>query len=531
MQHVHTSVLVAGGGVTGLTTAAYLASRGVPTVLVERRPAPSPHPRARGFNPRAVEVLRAVGLEAAVAEASRGFDGHTLRARVRSLTGEELLRHDLPGGADLGGLTPCRWALLSQDRLEPLIRARAEELGADVRFGTELTTFEQEDDGVRAQVVHRVTGRVAEVRAHYLVAADGPRSRVRERLSIPVHGRWGLHHQLSIVFDADLAAPLRGRRFAICQVQNDVVDGLLVHDDTLRQGTLYVRFDPSAEGGMDAFTRQRCAELVRAAIGDPDLPLSIRDTQPWELSAVTAARFRDGRVFLAGDAAHVMPPVSGFGASTGIQDAQNLAWKLAAVVSGEAGARLLDSYEQERLAVAALTVDQCRRRVTNGTGFAAPQRGEGMLDDLTLTFGLRYRSGAVLDEGVDPDVSVYGPADLTGRPGTRLPHVWLRHLGRRISTLDLPAAGPVLLAGPDGDGWRTAAARNELPLVAFDGDTDPDGGWERRFRAAPGEAILLRPDGYVAWRAPAPDDAALATAAGAVRGRADAVPTSVGQRR
>ncbi|MEU9507200.1 FAD-dependent oxidoreductase [Micromonospora sp. NPDC048170] len=529
MQHSQTAVLVAGGGVTGLTTAAYLAARGVPTVLVERRPSPSPHPRARGFNPRAVEVLRAVGLEAAVTEASRGFDGHTLRARVRSLTGAEVLRHDLPGGADLVGLTPCRWALLSQDRLEPLIRARAEELGADVRFGTELTAFRQDDDGVTAQVTDRATGRVTEVRAAYLVAADGPRSIVRERLGIPVRGRWGLHHQLSIVFDADLETPLRGRRFAICQVRNDAVEGLLVHDDTLRQGTLYVRFDPTADGGVTAFTRERCAELVRAAIGDPELPLTIRDTQPWELSAVTAARFREGRVFLAGDAAHVMPPVSGFGASTGIQDAQNLAWKLAAVVSGEAGEALLDSYEQERLAVAALTVDQCRRRVTGGTGFAAPQRGEGILDDLTLTFGLRYRSSAVLDDGADPDVPAYGPAELTGRPGTRLPHVWLRHLGRRISTLDLPVDGPVLLTGPDGAGWRTAADEAGLPLVVLDAHTDPDGGWERRYRAAPGEAILLRPDGYVAWRSPAPDAVALATAADAVRGRTGAVPGRAGQ--
>ncbi|MEU4563508.1 FAD-dependent oxidoreductase [Actinoplanes sp. NPDC023936] len=520
MQTSQTAVLVVGGGVTGLTTAAYLAARGVPTVLAERRPSPSPHPRARGFNPRAMEVLRAVGLEETVAEAGRGFDGHTLRARVRSLTGAELLRHDLPGGAGLGELTPSRWALLSQDRLEPLIRARAEELGADVRFGTELTGFTQTGDGVTAQLTERATGRVTEVRAAYLVAADGPHSTVREQLGIPVRGRWGLHHQLSIVFDADLRAALGDRRFAICQVQNDVVEGLLVHDDTLRQGTLYVRFDPEADGGVAAFTPDRCAALVRAAIGDPDLPLTIRDTQPWELSAVVAQRFRDGRVFLAGDAVHVMPPVSGFGASTGIQDAQNLAWKLAAVVSGTAGEALLDSYEPERLAVAGLTVDQCRRRVTSGTGFAAPPRGEGILDDLALTFGLRYRSGAVLDDGADPDVPAYGVADLTGRPGTRLPHVWLLRAGRRVSTLDLPVDGPVLLTGPDGEGWRTAADKAELPLVVLDAGTDPDGGWEGRYRAAPAEAILLRPDGYVAWRAPEPDAAALSAAVDAVLGRA-----------
>ncbi|MEU0564575.1 FAD-dependent monooxygenase [Nonomuraea sp. NPDC005983] len=472
-----TEVLIVGGGVVGLSAAALLSWHGVSCRLVERRADLSIHPRARGFNPRAVELLRQIGLEPEVLKASEGFAGHTMRARVESLTGKELFRADLPTATDLDRLSPSPWALCSQDRLEPLLRAHAAKLGADLAFGVELTAFEQDADGVTATVRSRADGSTERIRATYLIGADGVRSRVRQRLGIALKGTPALLRQLSIVFKADLREHLGDRRFAICQVVNDTVEGLLVHDDTLTQGTLYIQYDPAKGQNSADYPWPRCEQLVRAAIGVPDLPVRILDTQSWELSALTATGYGEGRVFLAGDAVHVMPPVGGFGASTGIQDAHNLAWKLAYVLRGKAGVELLDSYEAERAPVAEFTVEQCLKRVTSGTGFGRPPADAGLVDDLTLTLGFRYTAG--------------DPSTPSGEPGTRAPHVPLAD-GR--STLDLFGREMCLLAGA---GWRAAVPDVETHVM-----TEPE--WAARYGVSDDGAVLVRPDGIVAWRGNAP---------------------------
>ncbi|GAB3153510.1 FAD-dependent monooxygenase [Microbispora hainanensis] len=491
-----TAVLVVGGGVAGLSAAAFLAWHGVPCQVLERRSRLSAHPRARGFNPRAVELLRQIGLEPAVRKAGEGFADHTMRARVESLAGREVFRADLPTAGDLEGISPSSWALCSQDRLEPLIRSRAEDLGAVVRFGCEMESFSQDDDGVT--VTLRDGGRM---RARYLVAADGARSPMRKRLGIELKGTRALAHQLSIVFEADLRGPLGDRRFAICQVRNEQVDGLLVHDDTLRQGILYIQHpEPLPE-----YPEDRCVTLVRAAVGVPGLPVRILDRQSWELSALTATRYREGQVFLAGDAAHVMPPVGGFGASTGIQDAHNLAWKLAHVLRGVAGDALLDSYEAERGPVAELTVDQCLRRVRTHVGFGRPGGGDGLIDDLSLTFGYRYPAGALVEP--DPRAPhVVDPKTNGAEIGVRAPHLELHPGGR--STLDLFGRGFTLMAGPAGRSWVVAAGRVAADLgvdIAAHLMTDDlvaagAAEWCRRHGVGAGGAVLIRPDGIVGWR-------------------------------
>ncbi|MCG5218871.1 FAD-dependent monooxygenase [Streptosporangium soli] len=497
------TVLVAGGGLVGLSTAAFLAWHGVDCLVVERRKSAALHPRARGFNPRAVELLRSIGMEQEVRAAAAGFADHTMRARLESLAGAEFARSDLPTAA-LGELSPSSWALCSQDRLEPLIRARAEKLGAEVRFGQELRSLTQDADGVTG-VVRGADGE-RRIRAHYLVAADGANSMVRRALGIGVDGTRGLNHQLSILFEADLAEALRGRRFAICQIDNPAVRGLLVHDDTLRRGTLYVECGSSAED-IAKYTAHHCAKLVEAAIGSPGLPIRVLGAEAWELSALTAEAYAAGRVFLAGDAAHVMPPVSGFGASTGLQDAHNLAWKLAYTIRGIAGPGLLDSYQAERAPVGALTVRQCRLRVTTRTGFGPPGKVPGLIGDLALTFGSRYRSDVLTGAGF-PGEEALAPPDLAGQPGTRAPHLPVTLGDREMSVLDLFGAGFTLLTDASGEAWLRAARQVgtqlslELDAYAVGGPevADPTGSWASRYRTRPGEAVLVRPDGVVSWR-------------------------------
>lgn len=517
MTEETTPVLIVGGGLVGLSASLFLSWHGVDSVLVERRPGTSVHPRAWGWYPRTLELLRTVGIERDVLEESAGFVGHTLNAKVESLRGRELSVSTIPDAEDVSDVSPVgRIVSLSQDRLEPIVLRRAVELGADVRFGHTLVDLAPDADGVTAVVRDAGSG-TRRVRARYAVAADGGHSPVRERLGIARRGRGSLRHQVSILFRAELDGPLNGRRFAICQVENPEVEGILGHDDSLRQGTLILTYHPEAGEAVEDFTEDRCIALVRSAIGDPDLDVEIRSVLPWEMAALTAERFAAGRVFLVGDAAHVIPPVGGYGANTGIQDAHNLAWKLAAVLSGAAGPGLLDTYEAERLPVARSVVEQAGLRLAVRAGFATEEQKAATADTLAVTSGYRYRSDSITPEpgaGDDGAPDVVHPRELTGRPGTRGPHLVVRRSGLRISVLDLFGTRPVLLTGPDGERWCTAgcelARGGGLGLDVYRAGadfTEIDRSWHEAYGVGPAGAVLVRPDGFVSWRSPGgPDD-------------------------
>jgi putative polyketide hydroxylase len=413
----------------------------------------------------------------------------------------------MAGDDELAGVTPCRLLLLTQDRLEPLLRARAEHLGAELNFGTSLGSFTADDSGVTAELIAETTGALRSVRADYLVAADGPRSAVRETLGVARHGRGVLSRHVSIAFEADLAEVLRGRRFSVLHVQNDTVRGILVHDDTLREGTLIVGYDPERGESVDDFDDERCLELVRAAIGRPDVPVRIRSRFPWDMAEQTAAQYVHGRVLLAGDAAHVIPPTGGYGANTGIADAHNLAWKLAAVLSGAAGADLVHSYDRERRPVGDFAAAQGALQLAIRSGSATDDEKAAAWDAQAVTMGYRY--------GV-PDDLVADPRSRHGETGTRAPYVPVHIDGAQTSTLDLAGPGFVLFTGADGAAWchaADAAARAAgLGLVAYRVATepgpgllvDPDGAVAVAYRLPPDGAVLIRPDGFVGWRAESP---------------------------
>jgi hypothetical protein len=261
------------------------------------------------------------------------------------------------------------------------------------------------------------------------------------------------------------------------------------------------------------FTPEHCVRLVRQAVGVPDLAVSILGVSPWEASAIVADRYRDGPVFLAGDAAHEMPPTGGFGLNTGAQDVHNLAWKLAAVLRGGADPDLLDSYHAERqklaetITRAALANALSMGRNTRATTAVLPRRE--FLNEQGLIFGLTYTSSAVIPDGTPP-VTVADPTTEyapNARPGSRAPHVWLRRGEQRLSTIDLFRTNFTLLAGSDGTAWVEAARKvawpSWPPLLAYriGADlADPDGDWHTVYGVQRNGAVLVRPDGYVAWR-------------------------------
>jgi len=511
-----TEVLVVGGSLVGLAVSLFLAHHGTQPLLVERRPSTATHPRAWGFNPRTMEVLRSVGLqEAMLAAEEAGIpdvarDGGLVMAETLVAENCRWLHTSLP---DLSAISPNQWVFCGQDRVEPLLRRRAEELGSRHCFGTELVGFERAPDGVVATLREVSTGATRTVAARYLVAADGNRSGVRERLGIGAQGQGRLSHRLAINFRADLRPALRGRQIVICYVRNqEVPGGVIMPVDNANGWLLDVPFDPDAGETVDDYTDARCVCLARAAVGDPDLAVEPGERQPWLAGAAVAERFRDGAVLLAGDAAHVMPPTGAMGANTGIQDAHNLAWKLAAVLRGEAGDELLSTYDAERRPIAERTVAQAAARFAARSGpggppgAGGPPNGAALVDELTIWFGYRYRSAAVAAENVIAQWA--DPRHPTGAPGTRAPQLLLDSGGGRIPSLDLYGSAPVLLAGPGGDAWRDAARRAAgrlgaaLEVRQLGRDLgDPEGRWSSAHGVGRTGAVLVRPDGVIGWRA------------------------------
>jgi len=510
-------VLIVGGGITGLSCALFLAAHRVPCLLVERHPDLLGHPRARGITPRTMELYRQVGLEERIRAAAFAGPGFAwVPVRAETLNDDRYESPDEPHESDGAEASPCPFGPIDQDRLEALVRDHARHLGARLRFSTQLVGFEQDETGVTAELRDRTTGASERVRAEYLVAADGFHSPIRHRLGIPVDGPGRLFDTITAIVDADLRPALRGRRATIAYLRRPRPHTILMaHDDEGTRWVFGTGYDPSAEP-VESFTDERIAAMVREAAGLPDLEVRLRPQIPgtdlkvlaFPIGAHVARAYRAGRVFLIGDAAHVWPPTGGLGANAGIQDAHNLAWKLALVTDGLAGPGLLDSYEAERRPTGLMTMGQALARF--GTRMH-PGEAPEIIEYGSVALGYQYRSSAVL--GAAPAADPLPLGELRGRPGTRAPHVAVERDGKPVSTLDLYGFRFVLLTGPDGDAW--AAAARELPVPVdvyrFGVDLTPATAADAH-GLAPGEAILVRPDGFVAWRSTTPGALAAALA-------------------
>ncbi|WP_433172850.1 FAD-dependent monooxygenase [Actinoallomurus sp. CA-150999] len=508
MSDERAPVLIVGGGLSGLTTALFLAWRGIQPILVERHPGPSFHPRAHRVNERTMELMRAVpGLEDALVEAGPWAIEDFAMVIGATVTGPEFHRMNLAEEAEAvidGGITPVRVSSAGQDQIEPVLLKFAKEHGADVRFGTELVSFRQDEEGVSAVVRDRTSGAETTVRADYLIAADGHRSTIREGLGIGTHGVGTLSHNINVTFESDaLPRLMKGKEATLYYLRNPKFTGSYIGTHIPERGSVSFDYDPVKES-PDGFDAQKCLQRVRAAFGVWNLEATIVETLPWEMASRVADRLRDGRIFIIGDAAHQMTPAGGLGGQTAMQDGYDLAWKLAAVLQNEAGPGLLDTYEEERAPVAEVTV---ARTVVNYLERLAPHRTDiprdVKADNIGVTIGYRYRSRAILAEEPDDGLPTENPREPSGRPGTRGAHVVLERDGARLSTIDLSGAGFVLLAGPEGAAWTQAAGDLAAPLIAHRVGADlqdVEGRWQERYGVRPGGAVLLRPDGYIAWR-------------------------------
>lgn len=525
MADIKVPVFIVGGSLVGLSTAMLLGHHGVRSLAVEYHRGTAIHPRAAQTSQRTMEIFRHVGLEQIVRQRSEEQfvqDGGVLA--VETLVGGPIAHYIADLNEGVRDVSPTVRVFLSQDALEPQLQKRAEELGAELRFATEMVSFEQDANGVTAVIRDRDNGETQTVRTRYMVAADGAHSRTRERLGIPMRGHGTFSKSITIYFRADLAPLVEGHKWAVVYVLNRHLSGFFRFEKPFAKTFLAVfsvgnpaRPITDVSTGL---TEQRALELVQMALGTDRIPVKIENIMHWEASAETAEKFQHGRVFLAGDAAHVMPPNGGFGGNTGVQDAHNLAWKLALVLKGLAGPGLLSTYEAERLPQGNFTADQAYSRYVLRTAPYMSRDGlQPVAPDLNIEMGCIYRSDGVIAEDSIEDpthIRVHeNPRESKGRPGTRAPHSWLQRRGQQISTLDLFGQNFTLLAGPQGNAWFEAARNGAKPLgihldvhqIGENGLTDPSSGFLAAHGLTATGAVLVRPDGFVAWRAKTDDGA------------------------
>ena len=501
-----------------MSTALLLGHYGIRSLAVEHHHGTAIYPRAAQIYQRTMEILRVVGLEdIAFRKSEEQFVQDGAVMAVESLAGKEIAWYVPNLNEGIRDVSPSVRVFLTQLLLEPLLKARAEELGAQFRFGTDLVSFTQDADGVTAEIRERESGRTSTVRARYLVAADGAHSRIREQLGIPLRGHGVLSNSVTIYFRGNMGPLLRGRNLSVIYVYNSALTGFFRIEKPFDSGFLAVNSTGTPEKpNTDVWAGlndEKCQDMIRASLGVDNVPVTIENVMKWQATADTAERFQQGRVFLAGDAAHVMPPTGGFGGNTGVQDAYDLAWKLALVLRGIAGPQLLSTYDAERRPVGAFTVEQAYSRyVTRWAPYLGTDGIQKIENDLDVDLAYRYRSQAIIPDGDDDGCMVEPTRQTKARPGTRAPHLFLDHDGKKISTLDLFGRNFVLLTAQNGGTWagpaREAARRAGIDLDVHQ-ISQPD--FAAAYGISASGAVLVRPDGFVAWRSATAGDGSPST--------------------
>jgi 2-polyprenyl-6-methoxyphenol hydroxylase-like FAD-dependent oxidoreductase len=514
MHEADVPVLIVGGGPTGLSASLLLSRHGVRSLLVERHPSTSMHPKARGLNVRTLELLRAWGLERAVRAAGSELNRALDVVWAPTLVSPETRRLPYGGaGERQASDSPTTSAGCTQDKLERILLEAARSYGiGELRFGQELTELSRDGDTVRATVLDRTSGDETSVRANWVIAADGAQSPVRSILGIRMLGPGALFHKMGIYFRADLREIGASRPAFGYWVSPPEGLGPIAAINLADLWLFMAPYQPERGEKAEDFTEERCVRLVRSAVGIEDLDVEVLSALPWSGAAATAERFRHGHIFLAGDAAHLIPPNGGQAMNVGIQDVHNLAWKLAAVLNAWAHVGLLDTYDSERRAFALAVNEDVAQNI-------AAEPGDIRLEQFSnrgRVLGISYDSSAVIPDGthlptvVNPIIE-YVP---TARPGSRAPHMCLKKGDQQISMLDLYDRQFVLLTGPGGEAWRTAGQRIAdflgIPLhcyvVGLNGPLiDRTGEWQKLYGVGPQGAVLVRPDGHVAWRMPDAD--------------------------
>ena len=552
-----TDVLIIGSGPAGGAASLFLSSYGVDNVVLTRYRWTANTPRAHITNQRTVELMRDMGIEDEITGKGTSHDLMGQTAFCTSLAGEEIGRIRTWGThpqrlADYTEASPTLPCDLPQTLFEPILVSTAASRGARVRFDTEYLSLEQDADGVTAKVRDRLSGSEYEIRAKYLIGADGGRSKVAQDIGLPMAGSMDIEGSMNIVFEADLSKYVAHRPSVLYWVLQPgaqiggIGAGLVRMVRPWNEWLIVWGYDINQPAPV--VDEAMATEIVHNLVGDDTIDVKLKGTSVWSVNHMYAEQTSVGRVFCMGDAIHRHPPSNGLGSNTSIQDAYNLAWKLSLVLKGQASPQLLDTYDAERAPIAQQIVERANKSRTQfGQIFRAlgmtPDAPEGRTiesrkDDSAegaaqreelreaiklkdyefnahgVELGQRYKSAAVIPDGTpeplydrDPEL-YYHP---TTWPGARIPHCWLTRGTDTVSTLDVVGKGRfTLLTGIGGDAWvKAAEAVSEKlglqidPLVIGPGHELEDlyGDWARLREITDTGCLVVRPDAHVAYRA------------------------------
>ncbi|MED0873110.1 FAD-dependent monooxygenase [Bacillus mobilis] len=509
-------VLIVGGGLSGLASALFLAKHNINYLLIERHPSTAIHPKAGGITFRTMELFRELGLEQRIKSAGKALKNCRGRIAVHTIAEvdkEELEKmratqygNDEKSLQKIEEISPSKQTACYQIILEEMMLQEARALGGELSFYHELVSYEQNERGVIATIRNRETEEDSIIHCDYVIAADGAKSKIREQLGIRTEGRGTIGgYYMNIYFEADLSEFIQGDAFGFTMVLHPEVLGALIPVDNERRWIYHVSYDPLKGERSEDFTIEHCKQIIQTAIGSTNIEAEIVSVLPWEATESTATKFQDNRIFLVGDSAHIMPPTGGFGSNTGIQDAHNLAWKLATVIKGKAKPKLLETYHEERYPVAKLTTDYASSLL-----FRAANREEGSLnkmDGLAVTVGYQYCSEAIVDDSATPHRM--DNVDLSGRPGTRAPHFLGTYDGNDVSVLDLLGNDFVLLTGAENCTWADCVqdvssrlgVNIKIYRVGLNGDfIAQENVFSELYGLGDEGAVLIRPDGFIGWR-------------------------------
>ncbi len=514
-------VIIIGGGPVGLSMALALARQNVKSILIERNPTIMHHPRARGVSTRSMELFRQWGngkelLTYELPKEARRF------IWMESLQGKEITRVE-KNYTGMESFSPSYSSYVSQDRVEQsLVHSLEKYSQADIQFSKELVDFTQNDHGVTVRILDRKTQQEEAIFAHYLIAADGANSNIRKQLNIEMHGNGDMGRYCNVYCEMDISTWTQHRLAINLLFANPALTGrFLASVDGKNRWLVGMRF--FGDQTKEDFTDDYCLSEIHRITGLPELTINILSKNFWTMGAQMPNQYRKGSIFLVGDAAHRMPPTGGLGMNTGIQDAHNLAWKLAMVLNYGTSTTLLDTYYDERAPVAKHNMEwSCDNTKRLSEISMAIKKGNmdllktklqeqhHHLNYAGLDLGFIYHSKAIISENdqmLSVTTSKYVPTTL---PGSRVPHMELIKDGVKISILDLFEKEFVLLLGRNGQAWQIAAEKiNEKNLswplkiyrVAADGDLHDDHNkWHEIYEVDYDGVVLVRPDGHVAWR-------------------------------
>jgi 2-polyprenyl-6-methoxyphenol hydroxylase-like FAD-dependent oxidoreductase len=510
-----TAVFIVGAGPVGLSMAILMSRFGIDFVLVERASSTTDHPKARGCWSRTMEIFRQWGIEDRMR--ARGLpDNSDMFAFVESMAGHEYGRTTPEVNI---GLSPAWKCILSQDAVEEELLALAKETRVGkIFYSTEFVDYVETDQGVKVTVRDLKSAESAQWDAKFLIAADGAGSSVRRISGIEMHGPSTLAVMANEYWRADLSG-IRGAAntaaFRVVPKNPEVPMASVLNTNGKDRWLSLIHIGVEKDERPGARTDEEVVRLARIHTGLPDLDVEVINRSVWRLSRQVAGIFRKNRVFLVGDAAHRFPPSGGYGMNSGIQDAHNLAWKLDLVLKGRASERLLDSYDLERRPVAESNADfsysNTLRFLKTDDAFRSGnidrinfwiKDTENHVHSVGQSLGFSYDEGAVIQDGTAKPAlrtRYYEPSD---RPGGRFPHIWL-DLARKRSTLDWFDKNFVLVVGLQADAWKEAAkevlAKKDLQIDVRQLEED---GEKHGLLVGLRGAVLVRPDGHVAWRMP-----------------------------